>query len=78
MNRYVSLGHFLGTTVFGNDKMKAALERLKTLIDREERLVIAVTFSTTQQTAQVMNRTEKKVEASVKAIEEMRASHQCE
>lgn len=56
--------------------MKTALERLKTIIDSEERLVIAVTYSSTQQTAQVVGRTEQKVEASAKVIEEMRSVQQ--
>jgi hypothetical protein len=56
--------------------MKAALERLKKLVDSEERLVIAVTYSSTQQTAQAVSRTEQKVESSSRVIEEMRAVQQ--
>ena len=56
--------------------MKAALERLKKLVDSEERLVIAVTYSSTQQTVQAVRRTEQKVVASSKVIEEVRAVQQ--
>jgi hypothetical protein len=55
-------GQFVGTAVFGSDEMKNALERLKKLVDGEERLAIAVTYSNTQQTAQVVGRTEQMVE----------------
>jgi cyanate lyase len=66
-------GQFLRATIFKDDKMQAALEHLKSLVDKEERLVIAVTYSTTQQTAQAVRRTEQKLEASAKAIDEMRS-----
>jgi hypothetical protein len=62
--------------VFGNDKIKVALERLNKLVDSEERLVIAETYSSTQKTAQAVGRTELKVETSVRAIEEMKMIQQ--
>ena len=56
--------------------MKTALEKLKTLVDSEERLVIALTYSSTQQTNQVVGRTEQKIDASARIVEEMRATQQ--
>jgi hypothetical protein len=55
-------GKFVGTTVFGNEDMKNALERLKKLTDGEERQAIAVIYSNTQQIAQVAGRTEQMLE----------------
>jgi hypothetical protein len=56
--------------------MKAALERLNKLIDNEERLVIATTYSSTQKTAQAVERTELKVETSARTIEEIKINQQ--
>jgi hypothetical protein len=49
--------------------MKTALEKLETLLESEERLVIATTYSNTQQTNQ-------KVDSAMKVIEEMRSAQQ--
>jgi hypothetical protein len=69
--------------VFGNDKIKVALERLNKLVDSEERLVIAATYSSTQKaaqavetTAQAVGRTELKVETSARTIEEIKINQQ--
>ena len=59
-----SQGQFLTVTVFGNEKMKNALDRLKALVDSEERLAVAITYGTTQHIAQ-------QVDMSAHAIEEM-------
>jgi hypothetical protein len=56
--------------------MKTALEKLKTLVESEERLVIALTYSSTQQTNQVVGRTEQKVDASARVLEEMKSAQQ--
>jgi hypothetical protein len=56
--------------------MKEALDRLKTLIDGEERLAVAITYGTTQQTAQTTGRTEQKIESITRTIEEIKATQQ--
>jgi hypothetical protein len=49
--------------------MKAALEKLKSLLESEERLVIATTYANTQQTSQ-------KVDSAMRVIEEMKSTQQ--
>jgi hypothetical protein len=45
------IGHFIGVAWFGKDeKTRDALDRFHKLIDSEERLVIAVTYSSVQNT----------------------------
>lgn len=58
--------------------MKAALERLRELIDSEERLVIAVTYSATQQTSQTVGKMDQKLELTAKTVNDIRASQQSE
>jgi hypothetical protein len=52
-------GQFVGTTIFGNENMKAALERLKKLTDGEEHLVSVITHPNTQHIVQMGGRIEQ-------------------
>lgn len=56
---------FLGS----NEKVAAAMGRLKALIDTEEKLVIALAYSTAQRTDKTVERTDKTVGRTEKTVE---------
>jgi hypothetical protein len=56
--------------------MKEALDRLKDLIDREERLVVATAYGMTQQLTQSSGRMEQKIESFGRTFEELKTAEQ--
>lgn len=70
-----TLEQYLLVTFLGsNEKVAAAMGRLKALTDTEEKLVISLTYSTTQRTDKTVERTEGTVERTEKTIEGMVSS----
>lgn len=64
--------HFIGVAWLGkDDKTRALLERLNTLITSEERLVVAVTYSTVQKTDQAAERIEMTTEETKQGVQRL-------
>lgn len=69
IKQYMSVT-FLG----GNEKFASVMARLKSLIDTENKLVGALTYSTTLKTNEIVDRSEKAMERNEKSLQSLSGS----
>lgn len=61
--------YLLVTFLGNNEKVAAAMSRLKELMDTEEKLVVSLTYSTTQRMDKTVERTERAVERNEQTLD---------